>query len=66
VLHLAASTGEHAVEQALAGLLERGEASDYVAVKALAHPVEPSVPMIHIGVPDLRRYDALLAAGGES
>jgi hypothetical protein len=24
------------------------------------------VPVIHIGVPDLRRYDALLAAGGES
>lgn len=66
VLHLAASTGEHAVEQALSGLLERGEAFDYVAVKALAHPVEPSVPVIHIGVPDLRRYDALLAAGGES
>src|SRR5436305_13010672 len=35
VLHLAASTGEHAVEQALSGLLERGEAFDYVAVKAL-------------------------------
>jgi hypothetical protein len=66
VLHLAASTGEHAVEQALSALLERGEAFDYVAVKALAQPVEPAVPVIHIGVPDLRRYDALLAAGGES
>src|ERR1700691_5882083 len=50
VLHLAASTGEHAVEQALSGLLERGEAFDYVAVKALAQPVEPAVPVIHIGV----------------
>ena len=47
-------------------MLERGEAFDYVAVKALAQPAEPSVPMIHIGVPDLRRYDALLAAGGDS
>lgn len=66
VLHLAASTGELAVEQALTALLERGEAFDYVAVKALAQPVKPAVPELHIGVPDLRRYDALLAAGGES
>lgn len=66
VLHLAASTGEHAVEQALSALLERGDAFDYVAVKALAQPAEPTVPEIHIGVPDLRRYDALLAAGGAS
>jgi hypothetical protein len=66
VLHLAASTGEHAVEQALSTLLEDGEAFDYAAVKALAQPVAPAVPAIHIGVPDLRSYDALLAAGGES
>jgi len=66
VLHLAASTGEHAVEQALTVLLERGEAFDYVAVKAMAQPAEPTVPEIHIGVPDLRCYDALLAAGGDS
>ena len=66
ILHLAASTGEHAVEQALTALLEHGEALDYVAVKAVAQPKEPTVPEIHIGVPDLRRYDALLAAGGDS
>ncbi len=67
VLHLAASTGERAVEQALSALLERGEAFDYASVKALAHPAEPAVPELHIGVPDLGRYDALLlAAGGES
>jgi transposase len=66
VLHLAASTSEHPVEQALTALLERGEAFDYAAVKALAQPAEPAVPRIHIGVPDLRHYDALLAAGGES
>ena len=66
VLHLAASTGEHAVEQALTALLERGEAFDYVTVKTLAQPVKPAVPEIHIGVPDLRRYDALLTAGGGS
>ena len=66
VLHLAASTGEHTVEQALSGLLERGEAFDYAAVKALAQPAQPAVPALHIGVPDLRRYDALLAAGGDA
>jgi hypothetical protein len=66
VLHLAASTGELAVEAALTALLERGEAFDYAAVKVLAQPAEPTVPVIHIGVPDLRRYDALLVAGGES
>lgn len=66
VLHLAASTGEHAVEQALTALLERGEAFDYAAVKALAQPTPPSVPELHIGVPDLKHYDALLAYGGAS
>src|SRR5262249_11007264 len=65
VLHLAASTGERAVENALTVLLERGESFDYAAVKALAQPAQPAVPEIHIGVPDLGRYDALLAAGGE-
>ena len=65
VLHLSASTSERAVEQALSTLLERGEAFDYAAVKALAQPAEPSVPVVHIGVPDLRHYDALLVAGGE-
>jgi hypothetical protein len=60
VLHLAACTAEHTVEAALAALLERGEAFDYAAVKVLAQPAEPRVPQLHIGVPDLRRYDALL------
>jgi hypothetical protein len=66
ILHLAASTGERAVEQALATLLERGEAFDYAAVKALAQPETPAVPMLRIGAPDLGQYDALLAAGGAS
>lgn len=66
VLHLAASTGERAVEQALSALLERGEAFDYAAVKALAQPETPAVPALHIGAPDLGQYDALLAAGGAS
>ncbi len=54
------------MEEALSGLLGRGEAFDYAAVKALAQPAEPTVPQLHIGVPDLRHYDALLAAGGAS
>jgi hypothetical protein len=66
VLHLSASTGEHAVEQALAALLLRGDAFDYAAVKALAQPETPAVPVLRIGAPDLGQYDALLAAGGAS
>src|SRR4029079_7869835 len=65
VLHLAASTGERAVEQALATLLDWGEPFDYAAVKAMAQPAEPSVPVLDIGAPELGQYDALLAAGGE-
>lgn len=66
ILHLAASTGERRVELALAGLLESGEPFDYAAVKALCKPEIPAVPELAIGDPDLRRYDALLAAGGAS
>jgi hypothetical protein len=64
MLHLAASIGESVVEQALTLLLEQGEPFDYAAVKGLAQPAAPSVPPIHIGVPDLRTYDRLLAVGG--
>lgn len=64
VLHLAASTGERAVEQALAALLAGGDAFDYAVVKALSHPAEPQLPALSIGEPDLKRYDALLVAAG--
>jgi hypothetical protein len=66
ILHLAASTSELAVTEALTALLERGEAFDYAAVKALAQPAAPAVPEVRIRVPDLGHYDALLAAGGAS
>jgi hypothetical protein len=66
ILHLAASTAERPVEEALAGLLEREERFDYVTVKALAQPDRPAVPEVRIGTPDLSRYNALLAAGGAS
>jgi hypothetical protein len=66
ILHLAASTTEHAVEAALTALLEQGGTLDYAAVRGLAQPEQPKVPEVHIGSPDLASYDALLAAGGSS
>lgn len=66
ILHLAASTSERRVELALADLLDRSEAFDYAAVKALCKPELPAVPELTIGTPNLGRYDALLAAGGAS
>jgi hypothetical protein len=62
ILHLAASTTERAVEDALATLLERGGAFDYAAVKAIAQPDAPQIPDVRIGAPDLTHYDALLTA----
>jgi hypothetical protein len=65
ILHLAASTSEGAVEATLADLLEHGTPFDYAAVKALAHPAVPVVPVLSIGTPDFASYDALLVAGAE-
>lgn len=58
ILHLAASTLEAEVEQALSLLLEAGERFDYVAVKALARPEPVTVPTVQIPEPDLSVYDA--------
>jgi hypothetical protein len=63
ILHLAASTLEATVEQALVGLLEAGQPFDYAAVKAIANPVQPEVPNVSIPLPDLAVYDELLAGG---
>ncbi len=65
ILHLAASTMESQVEEALVELLEGGETFDYAAVKALAAPAKPAVPEVQIGKPDLRQYDALRAGGAQ-
>jgi hypothetical protein len=62
VLHLAASTSEVLVERALEELLASEARWDYAAVKALAHPETPSIPVVHVGEPDLGAYDALLSA----
>ena len=63
VLHLAASTMQCQVEEALLQLLDRGERLDYAAVKALCAPDRPAVPVIDIPAPDLAAYDRLLVGG---
>jgi hypothetical protein len=63
ILHLAASTMQARVEEVLEELLGRGDRPDFVAVKALASPDKPTVPVVHIPAPDLDVYDRLLAGG---
>jgi hypothetical protein len=63
ILHLAASTMQSRVEQALVELLELGQRFDYVTVKSIAAPERPAIPQVTIGTPDPRAYDALLAGG---
>ena len=63
IVHLAASTLESEVEEALQLLLEAGDRFDYAAVKALAKPEEVTVPTIHIPEPDLSIYDARYLGG---
>ena len=60
ILHLAASTMEATVEAALTTVLETGAAFDYAAVRAIASPAVPEIPVIAIPAPDLTTYDALL------
>ena len=64
ILHLAASTMESEVERALDALLKSDVPFDYARVKTLAAPERPTIPEIHIGLPDLSAYDGLLSAGG--
>ncbi|HZQ64000.1 MAG TPA: IS21 family transposase [Gaiellaceae bacterium] len=64
ILHLAASTLEATVAQALDTLLARGEPFDYAAVRALAAPAAPAVPRLGLPAPDLGVYDRLLAGRG--
>jgi hypothetical protein len=64
LLHLAATRGECDVETTLRGLLDAGHAFDNARVQAVVTPVIPQVPAIHLPVPDLARYDALLVGGG--
>jgi hypothetical protein len=60
ILHLAASTMERLVEQALEELLAGEEGLDYAKVKALAAPEPVTIPEVTIGEVDLKRLDGLL------
>ncbi len=63
-LHLAASTLECTVEQALRELLAERVPFDYATVRERAVPATPEIPRLATPeVPDLRVFDALLAAG---
>jgi len=63
-LHLAASTLECTVEQALRELLEGRAPFEYATIRERAAPAKPEVPELTTPeVPDLRVYDALLAEG---
>jgi len=64
ILHLAASTMESLVAEALELLLESGERFDYVEVKALAQPEKTEVPELKILEPNLAVYDRMLGGGG--
>ena len=60
ILHLAASTMERLVEQALSELLAVDEGFDYAKVKALAAPEPVTIPEVEIGKVDLKKLDGLL------
>lgn len=61
VLHLAASTSEAAVEEAVQRLLEQDQSPTFDAVRARVHqPQRPVVPEVQRGTLNLQLYDILL------
>ena len=67
ILHLAGSTMESDVEEALKLLLEEKQVPTHDQVKSLAAPAKPSVPMLAPLQVDLSSYDRLLmVVGGEA
>jgi hypothetical protein len=64
LLHLAASTMQAPVEQAIVELLDAGAKPYFEAVRDRVSPVRPEVPLVAIPAPDLTAYDRLL--GGAS
>lgn len=66
ILHLAASTSEQAVEQALESLIEAGALREYGQVRGAVEPAEIEVPECTPFEPDLTLYDDLSLVGGES
>jgi hypothetical protein len=63
ILHLAATGGEARVGAVLDGFVADRHAFDYAAVQAQVMPPTPTIPILRLPVPDLARYDALLAGG---
>ncbi len=61
ILHLAASTLECDVEQALGQLLEAGQCPDTDIIKRLVAPETIAVPVVEMPAVDLTSYDHLLA-----
>ena len=64
ILHLAASTMEADVEQALALLLETGQALGAEVIKRMVAPAIVEVPLLEMPAVDLSSYDRLLAGDG--
>ena len=64
LLHLAATTSEGPVQATLTRLLCEAQPFDYASVQALVRPPTPSLPVLHLPLPDLAHYDALLVGGG--
>ena len=64
ILHLAASTMERPVEDAVATMLTENITLTFDAVRERVDPIRPKVPVIEIPEPDLAQYDRLLGAGG--
>jgi transposase len=65
ILHLAASTMESEVEQALELLLEAGTRPSSEQVRALVVPARPEIPEVAAAEVDLEEYDELLAQRAE-
>jgi hypothetical protein len=64
LLQLAATTSERDVDATLTALLRQAQVFDYRSVQALVTPPSPRVPVLHLPLPDLAQYDALLGGGG--
>ena len=65
ILHLAASTMETDVEQALERLRAAGTVPTAEQVRARVAPERPEIPDVAAGAVDLAEYDGLLAPVAE-
>ncbi len=61
ILHLAATTMESRVDQVLDELVAGKEVFDYARVQELVDPEPQVIPQVRVPMPDLARYDSLLA-----